>query len=280
MRNNYSLNIKGNLYSFDRPKVMGIINVTPDSFFDGGRYNSVENALEQAEKHLGEGADFLDIGGFSSRPGADVVSVAEELQRVVDPIKAIKDRFPRAIISIDTFRAQVAEKAVEAGADMINDISAGEDDEQMFETVRDLQVPYIIMHKQGSPKTMQQNPQYENAVLDIAKYLSRRVLKLNELGVNDVIIDPGFGFGKTVEHNYQLLKHLDHFQIFELPILVGVSRKSMINKVLGTKPENALNGSTVLHTIALQKGAHILRVHDVKEAVEAVKLVEQLQLNE
>ena len=280
MLESYSLNLKGKLHTLDRPKIMGILNVTPDSFFDGGKHNNVVHALQRAEMMLHAGADFLDIGGYSSRPGANDVSLEEELERVIAPIKAIKKQFPNAVISIDTFRAEVARQAVAAGADMVNDISAGEDDADMFETIRELQVPYIIMHKQGTPKTMQQNPQYENAVLDIAKYLSRRVLKLNELGVNDVIIDPGFGFGKTVEHNYQLLKHLDHFQIFELPILVGVSRKSMINKVLGTKPENALNGSTVLHTIALQKGAHILRVHDVKEAVEAVKLVEQLQLNE
>ena len=252
---------------------MGIINVTPDSFFDGGNYNNIDSALKQAAKHLEEGGDFLDIGGFSSRPGADDVTVEEELQRVIRPIEAIKKAFPNAIVSIDTFRAKVAAEAVAAGADIINDISAGEDDPDMFETVARLQVPYIIMHKKGSPKTMQQNPAYGNVVVEVAKYLSERVGKLNELGVNDIIIDPGFGFGKTVEHNYELLKELGHFKMFDIPLLVGFSRKSMINKILGTKPENALNGTTVLNTLALQKGAHILRVHDVKEAVEAVKLV-------
>ncbi|MFY0673636.1 MAG: dihydropteroate synthase [Bacteroidia bacterium] len=273
----YSINIKGELFLFDRPKVMGIINVTPDSFFDGGEYNSVDSALKQAEKHLEEGADFLDIGGFSSRPGADDVSFEEELKRIITPIEAIAKEFPKAIISIDTFRAKVAESAINSGAHIVNDISAGEDDEAMFGTISKLQVPYIIMHKQGSPKTMQQNPEYGNVVVEVAKYLSQRILKLNELGVNDIIADPGFGFGKTVEHNYELLNQLDHFHYLDVPILAGVSRKSMINKVLGTKPENALNGTTVLNTIALQKGAHILRVHDVKEAVQAVKLLDMMK---
>jgi dihydropteroate synthase len=273
----FSINIKGELFLFDRPKVMGIINVTPDSFFDGGQYTKIDSALKQAETHLAEGADFLDIGGFSSRPGADDVSPEEELKRVIAPIEAIAKEFPKAIISIDTFRSKVAESAINSGADMVNDISAGEDDELMFETVAKLQVPYIIMHKQGSPKTMQQNPEYGNVVVEVAKYLSQRILMLNELGVNDIIADPGFGFGKTVEHNYELLNHLDHFHHLDVPILAGVSRKSMINKVLGTKPENALNGTTVLNTIAVQKGAHILRVHDVKEAVQAVKLLDMMK---
>lgn len=273
----FSMNIKGELFLFDRPMVMGIINVTPDSFFDGGQYNNVDSALKQAEKHLAEGADFLDIGGFSSRPGADDVTVEDELKRVIAPIEAIAKEFPKAIISIDTFRAKIAEAAINSGAHIVNDISAGEDDEAMFEAIAKLQVPYIIMHKQGSPKTMQQNPAYGNVVVDVAKYLSERILKLNELGVNDIIADPGFGFGKTVEHNYEMLNQLDHFHHLGVPILAGVSRKSMINKVLGTKPENALNGTTVLNTIALQKGAHILRVHDVKEAVQVVKLVEMMK---
>lgn len=273
----YSLNIGGRLYLIDEPKVMGIVNVTPDSFFDGGMHNSVQKALQQAEKHIKEGADFLDVGGYSSRPGADDVSPAEELKRVIDPIKAIKDRFPDTIISIDTFRAEVAKKAVEAGADIVNDISAGEDDADMFATVKELQVPYIIMHKQGTPKTMQQNPTYDEVTLEVAKYLSQRVLKLNEMGVNDIIVDPGFGFGKTVEQNYQMLRELDHFKQLDMPLLIGISRKSMINKVLGTKPENALNGTTALHMVALQKGAHILRVHDVKEAKQVIALNAQIQ---
>jgi dihydropteroate synthase len=273
----YSININGELFMFDCPKVMGIINVTPDSFFDGGQYNNVDSALKQAEKHLAEGADFLDIGGFSSRPGADDVTIEDELKRVIAPIEAIAKKFPKAIISIDTFRSKVAESAINSGAHMVNDISAGEDDELMFETVAKLQVPYIIMHKQGSPKTMQQNPEYGNVVVEVTKYLSQRILKLNELGVNDIIADPGFGFGKTVEHNYELLNQLDHFHHLDVPILAGLSRKSMINKVLGTKPENALNGTSVLNTIALQKGAHILRVHDVKEAVQAVRLLDMMK---
>ena len=278
MQTGLSLNFGGRLYTIDEPKVMGIINATPDSFFDGGMHNSVQKVLLQAEKHLNEGAGFLDIGGYSSRPGADDVSLEDELKRVIDPIKAIKDRFPEAVISIDTFRAEVARQAIAAGALMVNDISAGEDDPDMFETIKDLQVPYIIMHKQGSPKTMQENPTYDEVTLDVAKYLSGRVLKLNEIGVNDVMIDPGFGFGKTVEQNYQLLRELDHFKRFELPILIGISRKSMINKVLGTKPENALNGTTALHMVALQKGAHILRVHDVKHAKQAIKLHVQVTI--
>lgn len=274
----HSFNIKGSLLHFDEPKVMGIINVTPDSFYDGGQYNSVDDAQAQAEKHLKEGAAFLDIGGYSSRPGAAEVSVDEELERVIAPIKAIKKAFPNCIISIDTFRAKVAEQAVNAGADIINDISAGEDDDAMFDTVAKLQVPYIMMHKQGKPKTMQENPQYDNVVLEIAKYLSERLAKLTALGVNDVWIDPGFGFGKTVQHNYQLLAHLDHFHIMDAPILVGLSRKSMINKVIGTKAKDALNGTTALHMLALQKGAHILRVHDVKEARQCIQLWQEYEL--
>jgi len=277
MLESYSLNLKGKLHTLDRPKIMGILNVTPDSFFDGGKHNNVVHALQRAEMMLHAGADFLDIGGYSSRPGANDVSLEEELERVIAPIKAIKKQFPNAVISIDTFRAEVARQAVAAGADMVNDISAGEDDADMFETIRELQVPYIIMHKQGTPKTMQQNPEYSNVVVEVSTYLSKRALELHKMGVNDVIIDPGFGFGKTLEHNYELLKHLDHFQALDLPILVGISRKSMINKVLGTQPKNALNGTTALHMAALLKGAHILRVHDVKEAVQVTQLWEHLK---
>lgn len=277
MHTAFSLNINGRLHALDRPHIMGILNVTPDSFFDGGQYQRLEAVVQKAGEMLENGADILDIGGYSSRPGAADVSVQEELQRVVEPIKAIKDRYPQALISIDTFRAEVANQAVTAGAHIINDISAGEDDPEMFAAVKELQVPYIMMHKQGSPATMQQNPSYGNVVIEVAKYLSERAFILNEMGVNDLIVDPGFGFGKTVEHNYALLKHLEHFHMLRVPLLVGVSRKSMINKVLGTRPENALNGTTVLNTIAVQKGAHILRVHDVKEARQVVLLCEQLE---
>lgn len=272
-----SLNIKGNLFHFDTPKVMGILNVTPDSFFDGGTLGTEKLILERAERMLQDGSDFLDIGGASSRPGAKAVSVEEELARVLPAIKAIAREFPKAIISIDTFNAEVAKQAIETGAHMVNDISAGDDDHNMFQTVKDLQVPYIIMHKQGQPQNMQKNPEYKDVTQDVLYYLAEKIQKLNKMGVNDIVIDPGFGFGKTVEHNYELLQKLELFHHLELPILVGLSRKSMINRVLGTKPEEALNGTSVLNTIALQKGAHLLRVHDVKEAVQAVKLWQKLQ---
>lgn len=272
-----SLNIKGNLFHFDEPKVMGILNVTPDSFFDGGTLSTEKLVLQRAEKMLEEGADFLDVGGASSRPGAEIVSIEEELNRVLPAIKSIAKEFPKAIMSIDSFHAQVAKQAVETGAHIVNDISAGDDDPAMFETVKELQVPYIIMHKQGQPQNMQQNPEYNDVTQDVLYYLAEKVQMLNRMGVKDIIIDPGFGFGKTVEHNYELLQKLELFHHMELPVLVGVSRKSMINRVLGTKPEEALNGTSVLNTVALQKGTHILRVHDVKEAVQAVKLCKKLQ---
>ncbi|MBI1185090.1 dihydropteroate synthase [bacterium] len=256
---------------------MGIINTTPDSFFDGGKYNSTELALKQAEKHLSEGADILDVGGYSSRPGADHISENEEISRTAPVVEAIKKHFPESIISIDTFRAQVAKHAIEAGAEIINDISAGEDDAMMFETVAKLKVPYIIMHKKGRPQNMQHRPEYDNVLLEVTKYLSDKILQLNLLGVNDIIADPGFGFGKSLDHNYELLRSLEHLHQLEVPLLVGVSRKSMIYKALETSPEEALNGSTVLHTIALQKGAHLLRVHDVKAAREVVSLMRRLE---
>lgn len=273
----FSINLSGRLLLFDQPKIMGIINTTPDSFFDGGKYNSTELALKQAEKHLSEGADILDVGGYSSRPGADHISENEEISRTAPVVEAIKKHFPESIISIDTFRAQVAKHAIEAGAEIINDISAGEDDAMMFETVAKLKVPYIIMHKKGRPQNMQHRPEYDNVLLEVTKYLSDKILQLNLLGVNDIIADPGFGFGKSLDHNYELLRSLEHLHQLEVPLLVGVSRKSMIYKALETSPEEALNGSTVLHTIALQKGAHLLRVHDVKAAREVVSLMRRLE---
>jgi len=255
---------------------MGILNVTPDSFFDGGRYNSASDALRQAERMLEEGAAIIDIGGMSSRPGAELIDVEEELARVLPPIQAIAKAFPETVISIDTVRSQVAQEAVEAGASIVNDISAAAFDEALYETVADLQVPYILMHMQGSPKTMQQNPDYEDVVREVLDFLIAEVGKLRALDVNDIIIDPGFGFGKTVAHNYQLLKQMHVFGITELPILAGLSRKSMINKVLKVKPDHALNGTTALNMIALQQGAKILRVHDVRPAVETIKLWQQL----
>lgn len=272
------LNCRGRLVVFNRPAIMGILNVTPDSFFDGGRYNHVDNAVEQAGKMLAEGAGMIDIGGYSSRPGATDIQENEERDRVVPVIQKLREAYPGCILSVDTFRAKVAEAAIQAGADIINDISAGDDDAGMIPLVARLQVPYIIMHKQGTPQTMQQKPQYEDVVREVVDYLVAKVAQLRSLHVHDIIIDPGFGFGKTVEHNYQLLKYLDVFKIMDVPVLAGLSRKSLVNKVLGVKAKDALNGTTVLNTIALQNGAAILRVHDVKEAAEAVKLVEYYNL--
>lgn len=271
-----TLNCRGRLLSLDEPVVMGILNVTPDSFFDGGQYNSADGALRQTERMLEEGAAIIDIGGMSSRPGAAMIEVEEELQRVLPPIEAVASTFPEAIISIDTVRSQVARQAVEAGAAIVNDISAAAFDEALYPTVAELEVPYILMHMQGSPKTMQRNPEYEDVVREVLDFIIAEVGKLRALDVKDIVIDPGFGFGKTVEHNYQLLKQMHVFGITELPILAGLSRKSMINKVLKTKPEDALNGTTALNMIALQQGAKILRVHDVRPAVETIKLWQQL----
>ncbi|RDC57421.1 dihydropteroate synthase [Pedobacter chinensis] len=271
-----SLNIKGRLIDLSSPRVMGILNITPDSFYSNSRTKSTGEALKKTEQFLNEGATFIDIGGYSSRPGAMDISVEEELKRLIPVIEALTDKFPEAIISIDTFRAKVAEESILAGAHIINDIAAGDMDENMFETVAKLQVPYIIMHMQGTPQSMQQNPVYQNVTLEIIDYLAKKISKLRSLKIHDVIIDPGFGFGKTIQHNYQLLKEMEAFKIFELPVLVGFSRKGMIHKVLGTTAAEALNGTSVLNTIALQKGAGILRVHDVKEAVECVRLMEMV----
>lgn len=273
----YSINCKGQLISFEQPKVMGILNLTPDSFFDGGKLKTDDELLKQAAQFLTDGATFLDIGGVSTKPGAAEVNEEEELKRVIPAIEKIIKEFPEALVSIDTFRAEVAKQAINSGACLINDISGGEFDELMFATVRELQAPYILMHIQGTPQTMQLNPTYKDVVGEVILKLSQKVEKLRYLGINDLIIDPGFGFGKTVEHNYELLKNLREFQFLNTPVLVGISRKSMINKVLNTKPENALNGTTVVNTLALLNGASILRVHDVKEAIEAVKIVAQYQ---
>lgn len=271
-----SLNIKGKLIDLSTPKVMGILNITPDSFYNNSRTKSIDEALTKAAQFLDEGAAFIDIGGYSSRPGAKDISTSEEVDRLVPVVESLVKAFPEAVISIDTFRAKIAEETISAGAHIINDIAAGDLDEQMFETVAKLQVPYIMMHMQGTPQNMQQNPVYGNVLLEVIDYLAKKVAVLKALHVHDVIIDPGFGFGKTIEHNYELLKQLEAFKIFKLPILAGFSRKGMIYKTLGTSAAEALNGTSVLNTIALQKGASILRVHDVKEAVECVKLVGML----
>ncbi|MDE1208133.1 dihydropteroate synthase [Tenacibaculum larymnensis] len=271
-----TINCKGTLVDLTKPKVMGILNVTPDSFFDGGKYKNERDILEQAERMLSEGATFIDVGAYSSRPGAKHISEEEELQRMLPVVELLIKNFPEIIISIDSFRSRVVEESVNAGAAIINDISGGKMDEQMFKTVAKLQVPYIMMHMKGTPQNMQQNPQYENVVTEVISFFAEQLFKLRELKVNDVIIDVGFGFGKTLDQNYELLKKLSLFKSLDVPILTGVSRKSMLYKLLGVTPKEALNATTVANTIALLNGTHILRVHDVKEAVETVKIVGQL----
>lgn len=276
---NYTLNCSGKLISLQQPLIMGILNLTPDSFFDGGKHNSTEKALQQTEKMLAEGADIIDVGGYSTRPNAKDISEKEELNRVLPVIEAIKARFPECIISIDTFRASVAQRAVEAGASIVNDISGGQLDEKMFEAVAQMQVPYILMHSRGNPQTMSQLCHYENIFLEILHFFEQRIEKLTILGVKDVILDLGFGFAKTREQNFLLLKHLSYFQLLERPMLVGVSRKSMIYKTLGIEPSQALNGTTALNMFALTQGANLLRVHDVAAAKETLLLWQQLQNN-
>ena len=268
-----TINCKGTLIDLSTPKVMGIVNVTPDSFFDGGKLTNSDEIVVQVEKMLQDGATFIDLGGYSSKPGAEFVSETEELNRVVPIVKLLVEKFPDILLSIDTFRSEVAKQTVENGVAIINDISAGLLDEKMLETVAKLQVPYIMMHMKGTPKTMQSLAQYEDLVKEMNFYFSERIAKARTFGLNDIIIDPGFGFAKTIEHNYELLQNLELLQFHDLPILAGISRKSMIYKTLETSLEDALNGTTFLHAFCLQKGSNILRVHDVKEAVECVKLM-------
>lgn len=272
-----TINCRGRLLDLSTPKIMAIVNLTPDSFYSESRNTSAESALNRIENALTQGADIIDLGACSTRPGAEVPSADEEWQRMKDVLKTARRNFPDAIISIDTFRSQVAEQAVEAGADIINDISGGQIDEQMFGTMARLQVPYVLMHMRGTPATMQQFTNYQNVTSDVIIELSQKLRQLTDLGVHDVIIDPGFGFAKTQEQNYELFAHLSDFKIFELPLLVGISRKSMIYKLFDTTPEKSLNGTTILNTFALQNGASILRVHDVPEAVEARKIAGILQ---
>jgi dihydropteroate synthase len=271
-----TINCKGTLINLSTPKVMGIVNVTPDSFFDGGKLTDADAVVFQVEKMLQEGATFIDLGGYSSKPGAEFVSETEELNRVIPIVKLLVEKFPDILLSIDTFRSEVAKQAIENGAALINDISAGLLDENMLETVAKLQVPYIMMHMKGTPKTMQSLANYDDLLKEMNFYFSERIAKARHFGLNDIIIDPGFGFAKTLEQNYELLQNLELLQFHDLPILAGISRKSMIYKALETAPEAALNGTTFLHAFCLQKGANILRVHDVKEAVECVKLMRQL----
>lgn len=271
-----TINVKGNLLDLSSPKIMGILNITPDSFYKESRISKAEDIVSKVETMLAEGMDIVDVGGYSSRPGAKVISEIEELSRVVPIIKIISDAFPLLPISIDTFRTKVAEECIKNGAGIINDISAGEMDKSMFELVSELGVPYIAMHMKGNPKTMQNNPEYEDVILEMTHYFSEKVNRLRQLNVSDIVLDPGFGFGKTLGHNYEILNKFELLQNIGLPTLTGVSRKSMINKVLGTSPEEALNGTSVLNTIALTKGTNILRVHDIKEAKQAVLLTQKM----
>lgn len=272
-----TINCNEKLIDLTAPKVMGILNVTPDSFFDGGRYKDESDILKQTEKMLKEGATFIDVGAYSSRPGAKHISETEELQRIVPVVMLLVKNFPDIIISVDSFRSRVVEDSINAGAALINDISGGKMDEQMFRTIAKLQVPYIMMHMQGTPQNMQSSPIYKDIITEVISFFTAQLFKLRELKVNDVIIDVGFGFGKTTAHNYELLNKLSLFKNLELPILTGVSRKSMLYKLLDISPQNALNATTVANTVALLNGTNILRVHDVKEAVEAVKIVSQLR---
>ena len=269
--------IEGIFKSDSEPLIMGILNVTNDSFYDGGRYTTEEQWLNQTRLMVNEGADMIDIGACSTRPGAKEVTETEETERLITAIRSVRKAFPEILISADTYRAAVAEKAVEAGANIINDISGGTMDAQMFSVVAKLQVPYVLMHIQGTPQTMQKDPSYLNVTEEVFSFFDTQLKVLNKLGFSKVILDPGFGFGKTVEHNYQLLKNTERFHTLGAPILVGLSRKSMINKLLNISNKESINGTTILNTIALEKGAKILRVHDVKEAKEAVKIVRYLK---
>ncbi len=276
----YYININGRLMDLSTPCVMGILNVTPDSFYSGSRMQTEKEIACRAEQILKDGAGIIDIGAYSSRPDAADVSVREEMERLRFGLTVLRKTCPDAVVSVDTFRADVARMCVEEyGVAIINDIAAGEMDAGMFRTVAELNVPYIMMHMQGTPQNMQQHPHYDNLLKEVFQYFARKVQQLRDLGVKDIILDPGFGFGKTLEHNYELLAHLEEFRIFELPLLVGVSRKSMIYRLLGNTPQEALNGTTVIDTICLLKGADIIRVHDVKEAVEIVKIVEAMRKN-
>lgn len=268
----FTLNCRGRLVLIDKPLVMGIINVTPDSFYKGSRKQAAHDIIEEAGIMIGEGADILDIGGQSTRPGSKRITAAEEIERVVPAIEEIIQAYPHALISIDTYYAEVAAAAVQAGATLINDISSGNMDKDMISTVASLRTPYICMHMKGTPETMQQEANYEDVVKEILDFLIYKVYECHEAGINDVIIDPGFGFGKTIQQNMLILKQLSIFKMINCPILVGLSRKATVYKTLGTTPEEGLNGTTVLNTLALENGANILRVHDVKEAREAVTL--------
>lgn len=274
------INLAGKLMDLSQPRVMGILNLTPDSFYNKSRMQGEEDIRMRVEQMRAEGADMIDVGAYSSRPGAADVSQQEEMARLRNGLTLLRQAWPEAIVSVDTFRADVAKMCVEEyGVSMVNDIYAGRYEKKFFQVVRDLQVPYVMMHMQGTPQQMQQAPHYEDILREVMLFFAERVQQLREMGMNDIILDPGFGFGKTLQHNYELMHHLQEFKVFELPLLVGVSRKSMVYKLLDTTPDEALNGTTALHTIALLKGANILRVHDVKAARETIRIVETLNEN-
>ncbi len=271
------INAGGKLIDLSVPKIMGIINVTPDSFFSGSRYKTQEEIISAAAGMIRDGADIIDVGGYSTRPGAEDISADIEKKRLLEAVKLIKKEFPEAVISVDTFRADVAQEAVlDCGASIINDVAGGEADPAMFGIIEKLNVPYVLTHMQGTPRTMQVKPEYGNVVADVLKWLGQRIHRLRSAGVRDIIVDPGFGLGKSIDHNFEILRCLGDFRIAGLPVLAGVSRKSMIWKTLGNTPEESLNGTTVLNTVALMKGADIIRVHDVKQAAEAIKLLSRM----
>ena len=272
-----TINCKGKLINLESPKIMGILNVTPDSFYDGGRFTEEASMLKQVEKMLEEGATFIDLGAYSSRPGAKDISEEEELQRIEPMATSILNRFPEILLSIDTFRSSVARNCLEAGVSIINDISGGDLDPGMMKTMSEFRAPYIMMHMKGTPQTMTENTSYIDLITDIRFALSEKIEKARKLKINDIILDPGFGFSKTLSQNFKILKHLDLFNVFEVPVLVGLSRKSMIYKTLETDAEGALNGTTALHMYALKQGASILRVHDVKEAMECIRLFNEIK---
>jgi dihydropteroate synthase len=274
-----SINCNGKLIDLTSPKVMGILNVTPDSFFDGGKHNTPSAIISQVEKMLNDGATFIDVGAYSSRPGAKHISEEEELNRILPIIKLLNKVFPTIVLSVDTFRSNIAKQCIDNGACLVNDISAGSLDSNMFSTIAKLQVPYIMMHMQGTPQNMQKKPVYNNTVNDVLFYFSKKIAELRLLGVNDIIVDVGFGFGKTVEHNYNLLANLELFKSLDVPMLVGLSRKSMLYKPLNASAKEALNVTTAANTIALLNGASILRVHDIKEAMETIKIIELTKNN-
>lgn len=271
------INIKGNLLDLKKPKIMGILNVTPDSFFDGGLYNTEKKVDDHVKKMIEDGIDILDVGGYSSRPGAKEISINEETDRIIPVIKFVRKNYPKLILSVDTFRSEVARNCLDIGVDVINDISAGCIDEKILDVVAEFNCPYIMMHMKGTPQTMQINPEYENLIKELLIFFAKRILLAREKGIIDIIIDPGFGFGKTLDHNYTIMKKIENFKLLDLPILVGISRKSFITKQLDVDKKNSLNGTTALNMYFLEKNVNILRVHDVKEAKECIILHEKIK---